>query len=76
MQTARDLGFEPVFLSIVPRIDHMGLLAACLWEIDIPKPRQRVHDDRTIPRGEVTEPTKPSANLEGYRAYLGVGSKK
>ena len=49
VQMLKDWGWDPVFLSVLPRICTTGLIAAGIWEIDIPKPRQDVVDDRTIP---------------------------
>jgi hypothetical protein len=46
IQWLRDLGWEPVFVSVLPRICTTGLIAAGLWEIDLPKPRQNILDDR------------------------------
>jgi hypothetical protein len=45
-QILRDWGWSPVCVSILPRVHSTGLLAACLWEIDLPKPRQNISDDR------------------------------
>jgi hypothetical protein len=46
IQLLRDWGYEPQFVSILPRICTTGLIAAGLWEIDLPKPRQNILDDR------------------------------
>jgi len=40
-QQIRDLGFEPMFVSILPRVHPTGLLAACIYEIDLPRRRRR-----------------------------------
>jgi hypothetical protein len=54
IQWLRDLGWEPVFVSILPRICTTGLIAAGLWEIDLPRERQPIpQDDRVIPKDEV-----------------------
>jgi hypothetical protein len=46
IQWLRDLGWEPVCISVLPRICATGLIGACLYEIDLPKPRQNILDDR------------------------------
>jgi|SRR5262245_35203656 len=53
VQMLKDWGWDPVFLSVLPRICTTGLIAAGLWEIDIPKPRQDVVDDRI--HGEIAK---------------------
>ena len=34
-------GFEPMFVSILPRVHPTGLLAARIYEIDLPRRRRR-----------------------------------
>src|SRR5262249_5849279 len=51
LQTLKDWGWNPVCLSVLPRIHSTGLIAACLYEIDLPRERQPIHDDRI--HGEV-----------------------
>jgi hypothetical protein len=50
IQWLRDLGWEPVCVSVAPRICNTGLIGACLYEIDLPRDRQPIVDDRIIPR--------------------------
>jgi hypothetical protein len=52
LQIIRDWGWDPVAISVLPRVHTTGLLAACLWEIDLPKPRQEIPQDR-IPQDEI-----------------------
>ena len=51
-QLLRDWGWDPVRVSVLPRVCTTGLIAACLYEIDLPRARQPVVDDR-IPKDEV-----------------------
>src|SRR5262245_10738001 len=53
LQLLRDWGYEPVCISVLPRICNTGLIAACLYEIDLPQPRQDIVDDRAIPKDDV-----------------------
>ena len=53
VQLLRDWGYEPICVSVLPRVCSTGLMAACLYEIDLPKPRQDIVDDRIIPKDEV-----------------------
>jgi hypothetical protein len=46
IQWLRDLGWEPVCVSVLPRVCNTGLIGACLYEIDLPRDRQPVVDDR------------------------------
>src|SRR5262245_44327346 len=61
MQILRDWGWDPIFVTIAPRVCHTGLQGACLYEIDIPQPRRNIIDDRTIPKDEIAKKEKPSA---------------
>jgi hypothetical protein len=38
--------WSPIFVSVLPRICPNGMVSASLYEIDLPKPRQPVFDDR------------------------------
>jgi hypothetical protein len=73
LQAIRDLGFGPVFVTIKPRVDvtSYGFLAACDYEIDLPRPRPPIIDDRKI-YGEIATKEKPSRELEGFREYMGL----
>jgi len=53
IQTLKDWGWDPVCLSVLPRVHSTGLIAACLYEIDLPRERQPIINDRTIPKDEV-----------------------
>jgi len=53
IQLLRDWGHEPVLVSVLPRVCLTGLIAACLYEIDLPRERQPIVDDRTIPKDDV-----------------------
>jgi len=52
LQLLRDWGWDPVCVSVLPRVCTTGLMAACLYEIDLPRERQPIHDDR-IPNDEI-----------------------
>ena len=76
-QAVRDLGFEPVFVSILPRVHFTGMLGACLWEVDLPRERQPIIDDRKI-MGELAtkDKDKSAYEAEQVRRYLGLEVKK
>src|SRR5262245_53827476 len=63
VQMLKDWGWNPVCISVQPRV-HGGIfdVAACIWEIDIPKPRQDVVDDRPRIQGEIA--TREKAGYE------------
>jgi len=71
LQQLRDWGWEPVFVSVLPRVTFAGMAAASLYEIDLPRERAPVPDDRTI-HGEIVKKEKPSAEMEGFKKYLGL----
>jgi hypothetical protein len=62
LQIIRDWGWHPICVSILPRVHSTGLLAACLWEIDLPKPRQNILDDRH--GGEIATKKKHDHEVE------------
>src|SRR5262245_29601983 len=70
LQWLRDLGWDPVCISVLPRVCNTGLIAACLYEIDLPRERQPIYDDRI--QGELSNKEKPNAEMEGFRKYLGL----
>jgi hypothetical protein len=70
-QIIKDLGFDPRFVSVLPRVCSTGLQAACLYEVDFPGDRQPIIDDRTI-RAEIAKPEKTDLELQGMRKYLGL----
>ena len=76
IQMLKDWGWDPVFLSVLPRICTTGLIAAGLWEIDIPKPRQDVVDDRPRVQGEIATREKSNYEVEQIKKYLGMGPKR
>ena len=54
IQLLKDWGYEPVCVSVLPRICSTGLIGACLYEIDLPRERQPIpQDDRAIPKDEI-----------------------
>jgi hypothetical protein len=53
LQLLRDWGWDPICVSVLPRVCSTGLMAACLYEIDLPKPRQDIVDDRAIPKDDI-----------------------
>ena len=55
IQTLKDWGWDPVCLSVLPRVHSTGLIAACLYEIDLPRERQPIIDDRTIPKDAIPD---------------------
>ena len=67
IQLLRDWGWQPVFVSVLPRICTTGWMAACLYEIDLPRERQPVPDDRTI-HGEVVDRQKEAAQKAAVKA--------
>src|SRR5262249_7069402 len=53
IQVLKDWGWDPVCVSVLPRVCSTGLIAACLYEADLPKPRQDIVDDRITPKDEI-----------------------
>jgi hypothetical protein len=51
IQLLKDWGWDPVCVSVLPRVCTTGLIAACLYEIDLPRERQPIPQD-IIPRDE------------------------
>ena len=70
IQTIRDWGHEPAFVSVQPRIEHGPIVAACIYEIDLPRDQQPVQD-RTI-YGEIAKPEKTDREREQVLKYLGL----
>jgi len=70
IQTVRDWGHEPAFVSVHPRIEHGPIVAACIYEIDLPRDQVPVQD-RTI-YGEVAKPEKNDHEREQVLKYLGL----
>ena|SRR5262245_892783 len=70
LQVIRDWGWDPVFVSVLPRICTTGLIGACVYEIDLPRARQDVVDDRI--HGEIARPEKTDVERRGILKYLGI----
>ena len=71
VQLLKDWGYEPVCISVLPRVCSTGLIAACLYEIDLPQPRQDIIDDRKI-YGEIAKPDKSDYERQSILKYLGL----
>jgi hypothetical protein len=63
-------GWGPTLCSNLPRITSRGMEAATIYEIDLPRERQPVVDDRI--HGEIAEQKKTSVEVEAMRRYLGL----
>jgi hypothetical protein len=63
--------WSPTFYGTLPRICSDGWKLASLYEIDLPRERQPVLDDRQTIYGEIARPEKTDVELEGIRKYLG-----
>jgi len=70
LQWLKDLGWNPVCISVLPRICNTGLIAACLYEIDLPRERQPIYDDRI--QGELATKREMSVEEKGMRKALGL----
>ena len=64
-------GWGCTLCSNLPRITSRGMEAATIYEIDLPRERQPVVDDR-IHGDEVAEQKKSAVELEALRKYLGI----
>src|SRR5262245_55566535 len=63
VQKIRDWGYEPKFVSLLPRVHPIfGMQGACVYEIDLPRERQAIPDDRIY--GELAERKKKSAQSQ------------
>src|SRR5215467_6447831 len=71
IQLLKDWGYDPVCISVLPRVCSTGLMAACLYEIDLPQPRQDIIDDRKI-YGEIAKPDKSDYERQSILKYLGL----
>jgi hypothetical protein len=65
----KDWGWQPEYICFQPRITYSGMQGACVFEIDIPRERQLIHDDRTI-RDEIADREK--AEVAAMRKHLGM----
>jgi hypothetical protein len=63
-QAVADWGFGvPAFVNMQPRITYNGMALAAVYEIDLPRERQPVPDDRKI-YGEIASKEKMSADTQ------------
>src|SRR5262245_56122090 len=58
--------WSPILCGTVPRFTPRGPSPATTYEINLPRPRQQVPDDRKIPRGELSEKAM-NAELEAFK---------
>jgi len=70
-QLLKDWGWDPVCISVLPRVCNTGLMAACLYEIDLPQPRQDIIDDRAIPKDDVGRRARDSETKAMLEAIYG-----
>jgi hypothetical protein len=72
LQVLTDLGFTPAFCGMTFRICVDGTFRpASIFEIDLPRERQPILDDRTI-RGELASSApKSNVEVEAIMKYLG-----
>src|SRR5262245_19391771 len=73
LQVIRDWGWDPMFVGVLPRICSTGLIGACIYEIDLPRERAAVPDDRPRVQGEIVGREKSSYEVEQIKRYLGMG---
>jgi hypothetical protein len=73
LQLLSDWEWKPAFCSFLPRVTFTGMQPACLYEIDLPRERQLIHDDRTI-RNDIAdaEREKAAAEVAAMRKHLGM----
>ena len=64
-------GWGPTLCSNFPRITSRGMEAATIYEIDLPRERTPVVDDR-LHVDEIAEQKKTSVEVEAMRRYLGL----
>jgi hypothetical protein len=76
IQLLKDWGYEPVCVSVLPRICTTGLIGACLYEIDLPRERQPIpQDDRVIPKDEIGKGGRDAEIRKAYEAVYGKQRK-
>lgn len=76
VQAIRDLGFEPRFCSVHPRITPIGVEAACSFEVDLPKAPPPPVWDRTIIKDEIARDEKKDLGEESAMLkHLGLDFK-
>jgi len=76
LQLLKDWGYDPVCVSVLPRVCSTGLMAACLWEIDLPQPRQDIIDDRAIPKDDVVRRARDAETKATLEAIYGKQGKR
>jgi hypothetical protein len=64
-------GWGPTLVGNAPRITSQGMQAATLYELDLPRDRQLVADDRMIQREPAIKTEKSSLEVEQVLRYLG-----
>lgn len=69
VQIIKDLGYEPRFVSVLPRITSAWTQAACLYEVDFPGDRQPIIDDRTIKDTKLAPPKK-DADVDAMMKHI------
>ena len=75
-QLLKDWGWDPVCISVLPRVCSTGLMAACLYEIDLPQPRQEIVDDRAIPKDDVGRRGRDAETKAMLEAIYGKQGKR
>jgi hypothetical protein len=70
IQTLTDWEWSPAFCGTLPRIYSDGWKLASMFEIDLPRERMPIHDDRKI-QGEIARPKKTDTEVEAVMRYLG-----
>jgi hypothetical protein len=71
IQLLRDWGWDPVCVSVLPRVCTTGLIGACLYEIDLPRERQPIPQVDRIPKDEVGRGGRDSEIQKVYAAIYG-----
>jgi hypothetical protein len=73
IQTLTDWEWSPIFAGTLPRVCPDGFKLASIFEIDLPRERQSVADDRTI-RGEIAS-GRPKFDPTGILKFLGLDKR-
>jgi hypothetical protein len=64
-------GWIPSLVSVFPRFTSAGLIPASMYEVEIPKERPPVVDDRPKVSVEPAKREKTPAEVQAVRKYLG-----
>src|SRR5689334_4689744 len=68
-------GWGPTLVGNAPRITSQGMQAATLYELDLPRDRVPIADDRVMPAGIISDENrrreKTPLEVEAMRKYLG-----